>query len=103
MKIIKMLSEQIMDESNSAEDYAKLAIQYKDEDKVLADNYAKMAEVELQHVDALHTQVVRIIKAWQAKGNETPPAMDVIYQWQHEMQIDHVARVRTLLNMYAGK
>lgn len=103
MKIIKMLSEQILDEADGAAQYAKLAIQYKDEDKVLADNYAKMAEVELQHVDALHAQVVRIIKAWQAKGNETPPAMDVLYQWQHEMQIDHVARVRTLLNMYAGK
>lgn len=98
-----MLSEQIMDESNSAEEYAKLAIQYKDEDKLLADNYAKMAEVELQHVDLLHAQVVRIIKAWQAKGNETPPAMEQIYSWHHEKQIDHIARVRVMLNMYAGR
>lgn len=98
-----MLSEQIMDEAGSAEDYAKKAMEYKDEDKALADTYAKLAEVELQHVDLLHAQVVRIIKAWQAKGNETHPVMEQIYSWQHEKQIDHIARVRIMLNMYAGR
>lgn len=43
MKIIKMLVEQIEDEACSADNYAKLAMEYKDEDKQLADNYAKMA------------------------------------------------------------
>lgn len=103
MKIIKMLVEQIEDEACGAEEYAKLAVQYKDEDKILADNYARMAEVELQHVDLLHAQVVRIIKAWQAKGNETPPAMQAIYDWEHQKSIDHIARVKTMLAMYAGK
>lgn len=103
MKIIKMLVEQIEEEATGAEDYAKKAMEYKEEDKVLADTYAKLAEVELQHVDLLHAQVVRIIKAWQAKGNETPPAMEQIYSWQHEKQIDHIARVRVMLNMYAGR
>ena len=103
MKIIKMLMEQIEDEARGAEEYAKLAMQYKDEDKLLADNYAKLAEVELQHVDLLHSQVVRIIKDWKAKGNETPPAIEQIYSWHHEKQIDHIARVRVMLNMYAGK
>lgn len=103
MKIIKMLVEQIEDEACGAEEYAKLAMQYKEEDKLLADNYAKMAEVELQHVDLLHAQVVRIIKAWQAKGNETPPAMEVLYEWGHQKSIDHIARIKVMLNMYAGR
>lgn len=103
MKIIKMLSEQILDEAEGAAQYAKLAIQYKDEDKVLADNYAKMAEVELQHVDLLHAQAVRIIKAWEAKGNTAPPEMSVIWQWEHSKAIDNIARVRVMLNMYAGR
>lgn len=103
MKIIKMLVEQIEEEACAAEDYAKKAMEYKDEDKALADTYAKLAEVELQHVDLLHAQVVRIIKAWQAKGNETPPAMEQIYSWQHQKSIDHIARVRVMLNMYAGR
>lgn len=103
MKIIKMLVEQIEDEARGAEEYAKLAMQYKDEDKLLADNYAKMAEVELQHVDLLHAQVVRIIKAWEAKGNTAPPEMTAIWQWEHGKAVDHIARVRVMLNMYAGR
>lgn len=103
MKIIKMLVEQIEDEACGAEDYAKKAMEYKEEDKLLADTYSRLAEVELQHVDALHAQVVRIIKAWQAKGNETPPAMQAIYDWEHQKSIDHIARVKTMLAMYAGK
>ena len=103
MKIIKMLVEQIEDEACGAEEYAKLAMQYKDEDKLLADNYAKMAEVELQHVDLLHAQVVRIIKSWEAKGNTAPPEMTAIWQWEHSKAVDHIARVRVMLNMYAGK
>ena len=103
MKIIKMLVEQIEEEACGAEDYAKKAMEYKEEDKVLADTYAKLAEVELQHVDLLHTQVVRIIKAWEAKGNTAPPEMTAIWQWEHSKAVDHIARVRVMLNMYAGK
>lgn len=103
MKVIKLLVEQIEDEACSAEEYAKLATEYKDEEKVLADNWAKMAEVELGHVDLLHAQVVRIIKAWQAKGNEVPPAMEAVYEYTHNKSIDHVARVKALVNMYYGR
>lgn len=103
MKIIKMLVEQIEEEACGAEDYAKKAMEYKEEDKVLADTYSKLAEVELQHVDLLHAQVVRIIKAWEAKGNTAPPEMTAIWNWEHGKAVDHIARVRVMLNMYAGK
>lgn len=103
MKIIKMLVEQIEEEACGAEEYAKKAMQYKDEDKALADTYSKLAEVELQHVDLLHTQAVRIINAWKSKGNEVPVAMQAIYDWEHQKSVDHIARVRVMLNMYAGK
>lgn len=103
MKIIKMLVEQIEEEACGAEDYAKKAMEYKEEDKVLADTYAKLAEVELQHVDLLHAQVVRIIKAWEAKGNTAPEAMEAIWDWEHQKSINRIARVRVMLNMYAGR
>lgn len=103
MKVIKEIVEMIEDEACSAEEYAKFAVQYKDEDKVLADTYAKLAETELQHVDLLHAQVVRIIKAWQAKGNEVPPAMEAVYDYTHQKSIDHVARIKALVNMYYGR
>ena len=103
MKVIKELVEMIEEEVCGAEQYAKKAMQYKDEDKLLADNYAKMAEVELQHVDLLHAQVVRIIKSWEAKGNTAPPEMTAIWQWEHGKAVDHIARVKVMLNMYAGR
>lgn len=103
MKVIKEIVEQINEEISGAEHYAKMATQYKDEDKILADTYAKLAEVELTHVDSLHTQVVRIIKAWQAKGEEVPTGMKAVWDFVHENQVDKVARIKILLNMYYGR
>lgn len=103
MKTIKILVDQIEDEACSAEHYAKLATQYKDEDKALADTYAKLAETELGHVDLLHAQAVRIIKAWQAKGNEPPVAMQAVWTHEHNKATDKVARVKVLINMYYGR
>ena len=103
MKVIKELVEMIEDEACGAEEYIKKGMQYKGEDKALADTFAKLAETELQHVDLLHAQVVRIIKAWEATGNEVPPAMEAVYDYTHQKSIDHVARVKTLINMYYGR
>ena len=103
MKIIKTLVEQIEEEACGAEEYIKDAMKYKDEDKVLSDTYAKLAEVELQHVDLLHAQVVRIIKAWEAKGNTAHPEIAAIWNWEHEKSVSHVSRIRVMMNMYAGK
>lgn len=103
MKIIKKIVEDINEELESAEHYAKLAAQYKDEDRELADVYAKTAEVELGHVNTLHGQVVRIIKDWKAKsGEQTPPAMQAVYDWEHKKSIETVAQIKTLLDMYRG-
>lgn len=100
MKVIKEIVELIEEEASGAEEYAKMAMQYKDEDKALADTYAKLAETELQHVDLLHAQVVRIIKAWEAKGNEKPRDMEILYQWQHDREIQKVKEVKILLSLY---
>lgn len=100
MKIIKSLVDDIQEEMIGAEHYAKLANQYKDSDKVLAETYAKLADVELSHVDTLHTQVVRIIKDWQAKGNEVPKEMAVIYDWEHTKQIERIKEIKILLSIY---
>ena len=103
MKLIKTIVEDIKEELEGAEHYAKLATQYKDEDKALAENYAKMAEAELGHVNALHAQVVRIIKDWKAtNGKEVPAAMQAVWDWEHEQMIDKAAGIKMLLSMYRG-
>lgn len=96
MKIIKHLVEDINEELEGAEHYAKLATQYKDEDR-------ELAGIELGHVNALHGQVVRIIKAWKAtSGKETPAPMQAVWDYEHGRSIDKAAKVKTLLDLYKG-
>ncbi len=100
MKQIKTIVKDIKEELEGATHYAKLSTQYKDTDKALADAYYLMATQELAHVDALHTQAVRMIKAYQATGKEVPVAMQAIWDWEHENQVDDMARVKALLDSY---
>lgn len=102
MKEIKCLVEDIKDELEGAEHYAKLALQYKHTDRQLADVYAKLAGVESEHVTILHDQVVRLIKEHKEEGNDIPPAMQAVYDWEHEKMIDNITRVRSIISMYRG-
>ena len=103
MKIIKHLVEENEEELDGAEHYAEKATKYKDEDRELADVYAKLANVELDHVNTLHSQVVRIIKEWKAKSGEEPPAaMMAVWDYEHGRATDKAAKVKTLLDMYKG-
>lgn len=100
MKQIKTIVKDIKEELEGATHYAKLATQYKDTDKALADAYYTMANQELGHVDTLHAQAVRMIKAYQATGEKVPVAMQAVWDWEHENQVDDMARVRALLDSY---
>ena len=102
MKTIKIIVEDIQEELEGAEHYAKLATQYKDEDRVLADTYARLAEIELGHANALHEQAVRIIKEYKSAGNQSPVAMQAVWDWEHKKAIDTTAMVKQLLAMYKG-
>ena len=66
MLIIKKLSKMIKEEICDAEKYANCALHYKEEDKDLADTFYNLANEELKHMNMLHDQVTRIIKAYRA-------------------------------------
>lgn len=100
MKVIKEIVMSIKDEIHGAEKYAKLATRWKFEDRALADTFAKMASMELDHVNALHAHAVRLIKAYNASGKETPVAMQAVWDYEHENMIEWIARINVLLNMY---
>lgn len=100
MKQIKELVENIREELEGAEHYAKLATQYRDADRSLAENYATMSAQELSHVDNLHNQAVRLIKDYRAAGNEPPASMKAVWDWEHERMVDHVAKIKILLEQY---
>ncbi len=100
MKEIKLLVEDIREELEGAEHYAKLAAQYKTDDKALADTYATMASQELNHVDMLHAQAVRLINEQRASGVVAPASMQAVWDWEHELMVDKTAKIRALLDMY---
>ena len=100
MNQIKTIVKDIKEEVSGATHYAKLAAQYKDTDKALADAYYSMANQELAHADLLHAQAVRMIKAHQATGKEVPVAVQAVWDWERENQVDDVARARSLLDAY---
>lgn len=97
MKEIKTLVELIREELDGAENYAKLSAMFKDDDPTLSETYAKLSKDELGHVNSLHSQVARLIKMKKAEGVETPPAMQAVWDWEHEKMINQEAKIKALL------
>ena len=100
MKVIAEIVKDIREEMEGAEHYAKKATQYKEQDSRLADTFATMATQELGHVDALHKQVVRLIEEQKEAGHEVPPGMRSVWDWEHENMVEHVAKIKMLMEIY---
>ena len=100
MKKIKELAEHIQEELCDAEEYAKSATMYKDDDKELADVYANLARQEIEHAHAEHEQVVRMIRKAREEGVTPPESMMAVWDYLHEKMIQHEAGVSSLLDMY---
>ena len=98
MKEIKWLAENIRDELDDAEKYAKKALKWRDASPELSQLAANLAHQELNHADMLHEQVVRLIKTQQQKGVDAPPAMLAVWDWEHERMVEAVSKIRALLS-----
>ena len=99
MKEIKHYVEQIKDELEVAEEYAKIAAKLKTENATNSGEYAEMARQELNHVDRIHKMAVRAIEKSRADGILPPPAMQAVWDWEHDKMMDKVARIKMLLSM----
>ena len=99
MKEIKHIVENIREELEGAEHYAKVAAKIKSDNPTDASVYAEMARQELGHVDNLHKMAVRAIEKQRATGAMVPPSMQAVWDWEHEMMMDKVAHIKTLLAM----
>lgn len=102
MKVIKQLVDDIKEELKGAENYATLAKLNREGDKVLADTYHKLSEVEMSHVTMLHTQIARIISEYEKSGEEPRPDMKAIWEWQHKELIEQAANVKSLIALYSA-
>lgn len=100
MKIVKCLIEMICEELDGAEHYVLSAIKWKSEYKRTADEFVKLAEIEMTHVKTLHAEVTRIIEEYRAKNGEPPAPMMAIYEYEHEKQIRKSAAIKQLIEEY---
>ena len=100
MKKIAEIVENIREEVNDAEKYAKKAVKLKDDDKQLAEVYISLAKAELEHMEKLHTAVVRIIQAYRSEKGAPPEYMMMVWNWEHERIVEKVAGVKMLIDMY---
>lgn len=100
MLVIKKLSKMIKEEICDAEKYANCAMKYREEDKALADTFYELATAELEHMAKLHKHVVRLINEYKSTKGEPPEAMQALYDYVHEEQMDAVKEVKITLSMY---
>ena len=84
MEIIKKLSEQIGEEVEDAENYAKLALLYQSTHPELSKTYYDLSTEEMHHVDMLHANVTRIIEKHRKEHGEPPAPMMAVYEYLHK-------------------
>lgn len=102
MKIIQDLSEMIEEEIEDAGKYARCALKHKEDNPALAETFFKLANEELGHVTALHTQVVSIIEEYRKKNGDPPETMQMLYDILHQKHINNVASVKGMLILFKG-
>lgn len=100
MKIIKDLSDMIEDELKGAEHYAMYALQHRSDHPMLSDVLFEISNQEMRHVNMLHEEVVKLIKDYRDKHGEPPPAMQAIYEWMHNRQIEDTKEIKILQDQY---
>lgn len=100
MTLIKTLIEEIEDEIDGAEEYAKCALKYREEHPTLARLFYDMSTDEMRHVDLLHGEIVKIIEDYRKKHGEPPAPMKAVYEYMHAKHIEEANEVRMLQNQY---
>ena len=100
MQIIKCIVDMIDDELEGAENYVNAANKWRMEHKRTADEFIKLAEVEMTHVKALHGEVVRLIEEVKSTKGEPPKEMMAIYEYVHNKAVERSAKIKMLIEEY---
>lgn len=100
MRIIKKLSCLIDEEIGDARKYAKLALEWKDEDAGLAQMFNLLSQDEMKHMGMLHDAVTKIIAQVQDDDDPRVEGMKIAYEVLHDKAIDDAAEVKVMQQMF---
>lgn len=100
MKILKDLIKKADDTIDEVWYYAEKAHHLRAEHKALADVYVKISEMHIEIYGMLHSRMVAIINEKKDKGIEVPPAMQAIWDYEHEKLIKEFAEAKYLVDEY---
>lgn len=99
MTKIKKLADEIMDELESAKEYAEDYLSYKaKENSAWANRYKEMATDELKHAGYIHERATEEIEA--LRKVYTPP-QDMLDKWEadHKRYVEKAAWIKQMLSM----
>ena len=100
MEIIRKLSEMISDEIKDADKYASCALKHKNDDPTLADVFYRLSTEEIGHMNMLHEQAARIINEYRQDHGDPPAAMQAVYDYLHEKQVENATAVKAKQMLY---
>ena len=100
MKMIKKIVDQIHDELEGAEEYIECAMKHKTDYPNIANMYYEMSLMEMSHVDKLHGAVTTLINEAKARGEEPPPTMMAIYEYEHEKIMEEATEIKVMQEMF---
>lgn len=99
MLMLKDLVENIREELEDVKKYAEASARVKLEDPALANVYADLGMEEMKHAEKLHRAAVELIDKATANGKEAPQAMRAIWDFEHKIMIEEMARAKHLLEI----
>ena len=102
MKIIETLSDKIVEEIHDAKEYARMALEYRDEYPDLAKTLHDLSTEEMGHMSRLHTAVENIIEQYRKEKGEPPAAMLAVYDYLHKQQIEKAAEAKAMQELFKG-
>lgn len=100
MKIIRELSELIEEEISDSCKYAKLALEWKDKKRDLADTFYTLSLEEMRHMQMLHNEVTKLIEEHRRTKGEPPGVMLEVYDYLHKRNIEKAGDVKSLQTLY---
>lgn len=94
MREIEKIIDQIHDEIEGAEEYYKCAKEFKEKNITIANTYLELAQVELTHVDKLHSIAVTLINKEKELKKPIPTGMVEIWDWLHKKIVGEVEELK---------